>query len=211
MRVLLLRPRPANDSFGLGPFSEWRRWGSNIWARRSSVTATRSPSPTSASLRDRLPGCATSRPQLVGISCLHALEYGDVLLVAEEIRRVAPEAFIVVGGHAAALKSCCPNLPEYWKKGLPDRGPRPAAQQQARLANYALSQRTAGPQPNLLGAKILDNNGPGKDSDGYRGLAALRRHLPGDPEQPPAATVPSISQPCKRLDGKRREYEHRME
>jgi len=43
-----------------------------------------------------------AQPRLVGISCLHALEYGDVLRVAREIRSVAPGAFIVVGGHAAA-------------------------------------------------------------------------------------------------------------
>ncbi len=39
---------------------------------------------------------------MVGISCMHALEYDRVLATAREIRRVSPDAFILVGGHAAA-------------------------------------------------------------------------------------------------------------
>ena len=39
---------------------------------------------------------------LVGISCMHALEYERVLEAARAVRRATPEAFIVVGGHAAA-------------------------------------------------------------------------------------------------------------
>jgi radical SAM superfamily enzyme YgiQ (UPF0313 family) len=43
-----------------------------------------------------------TRSLIVGISCMHALEYGQVLEAAREIRRVSPEAFILAGGHAAA-------------------------------------------------------------------------------------------------------------
>jgi radical SAM superfamily enzyme YgiQ (UPF0313 family) len=39
---------------------------------------------------------------MVGISCMHALEYDRVRETARQIRRAAPEAFILVGGHAAA-------------------------------------------------------------------------------------------------------------
>ena len=39
---------------------------------------------------------------MVGISCMHALEYDRVLETAREVRRAAPDAFILVGGHAAA-------------------------------------------------------------------------------------------------------------
>jgi radical SAM superfamily enzyme YgiQ (UPF0313 family) len=43
-----------------------------------------------------------TRPRLVGISCMHALEYDRVIDTARRIRRADPSAFILVGGHAAA-------------------------------------------------------------------------------------------------------------
>ena len=44
----------------------------------------------------------TTRPALVGIACMHALETDEVLLLAADVRRASPEAFVVVGGHSAA-------------------------------------------------------------------------------------------------------------
>jgi len=43
-----------------------------------------------------------TRPRVVGISCMHALEYDRVIETAREVRRAAPDAFILAGGHAAA-------------------------------------------------------------------------------------------------------------
>ena len=43
-----------------------------------------------------------TRPRLVGIACMHALETDEVLALAEHVRRVSPDTFILVGGHSAA-------------------------------------------------------------------------------------------------------------
>ncbi len=101
MNILLLRPDPGNEQFGLGPFFRVEPLGleyigAALLAGGHSVTI--------ADLRFR-PKLATwlsrVRPHIVGISCLHALEYDRVLEAAREVRRVIPDAFILVGGHAA--------------------------------------------------------------------------------------------------------------
>ena len=102
MNILLLRPHPGNDRFGLGPFFRVEPLGleyigAALLAQGHSVTL--------ADLRFRgsiSSWVRRSRPRLVAISCLHALEYDRILETAREVRRVAPEAFILVGGHAAA-------------------------------------------------------------------------------------------------------------
>src|SRR5574340_496665 len=105
MNILLLRPHPGNDKFGLGPFFRIEPLGleyigAALLAKGHAVTI--------ADLRFR-PGVSTwlrrSQPRLVGISCLHALEYDRVLETAREVRRAIPHAFIVIGGHAAAAFS----------------------------------------------------------------------------------------------------------
>ena len=102
MNILLLRPNPGSDKFGLGPFFRVEPLGleyigAALMARGHGVMV--------ADLRFR-PSAATwvrrSRPQLVGISCPHALEYERILETAREVRRASPDAFILVGGHAAA-------------------------------------------------------------------------------------------------------------
>ncbi|GFO53970.1 B12-binding domain-containing radical SAM protein [Geomonas sp. Red276] len=112
MKVLLLRPHPGNDSFGLGPFFRVEPLGleyigAALLAEGHEVTV--------ADLRFR-PGAATwvrrTRPRLIGISCLHALEYDQVRRLARELRLAAPEAFIVVGGHAAAAFPEALEIPE---------------------------------------------------------------------------------------------------
>lgn len=103
MNVLLLRPHPGDDRFGLGPFFRVEPLGleyigAALIARGHTVTA--------ADLRFRpsspAPWLRRSRPRLVGITCPHALEYDRAVALAREVRRLSPDAFIVVGGHAAA-------------------------------------------------------------------------------------------------------------
>ena len=105
MNILLLRPHPGNDKFGLGPFFCVEPLGLEYIA---AVLLKEGHQVTVADLRFR-PGVATwlrrSRPRLVGISCLHTLEFDRVLATAREVRRLAPEVFIIVGGHAAAAFS----------------------------------------------------------------------------------------------------------
>src|ERR1700736_6310090 len=102
MHVLLLRPVPRNDRFGLGPFFRIEPLGLEYIAAALEMRGHRV---TVADLRfsrsiDRLLGSA--RPGLVGIACMHALETDDVLTLAEHVRRANSEAFILIGGHSAA-------------------------------------------------------------------------------------------------------------
>ncbi|HTP65804.1 MAG TPA: radical SAM protein [Geobacteraceae bacterium] len=102
MNILLLRPHPGNDKFGLGPFFQVEPLGLEYIG---AALRLRGHSVTIADLRF-CPGIDTwtrrTRPRIIAISCLHALEYDRIVATAAEARRAAPEAFILVGGHAAA-------------------------------------------------------------------------------------------------------------
>ncbi len=103
MNVLLLRPDPGNERFGLGPFFRVEPLGLEYVA---SALRARGHEPAIVDMRfygGRLASCIhRTRPRIVGISAMHALEFDRVLATAREVRRLSPEAFIVVGGHAAA-------------------------------------------------------------------------------------------------------------
>jgi radical SAM superfamily enzyme YgiQ (UPF0313 family) len=105
MNILLLRPNPGNEKFGLGPFFRVEPLGLEYVA---AALLTKGHAVTIADLRFR-PGAAAwvrrIRPRIVGISCLHALEYDHVVETAREVRRAAPDVFILVGGHAAMAYS----------------------------------------------------------------------------------------------------------
>jgi radical SAM superfamily enzyme YgiQ (UPF0313 family) len=102
MNVLLLRPIPANERFGLGPFFRIEPLGMEyiaaaLEARGHHVTLAdlRFTSAVAAQLR-------ASRPRLVGIAAMHALETDDVIDVVRRVKALAPEVPIIVGGHTAA-------------------------------------------------------------------------------------------------------------
>ena len=102
MNILLLRPHPGNDRFGLGPFFRVEPLGLEYLG---AALIREGHHVTIADLRFSIGATAwvrRIRPQLVGISCLHALEYDRVVELAREVRRASPQAYIVVGGHAAA-------------------------------------------------------------------------------------------------------------
>jgi len=42
------------------------------------------------------------RPQVVGIAAMHALEFERALGVARDVKRLSPETFVLLGGHAAS-------------------------------------------------------------------------------------------------------------
>ena len=105
MNVLLIRPDPGNERFGLGPFFRVEPLGLEYIA---AALFGRGHEASIVDLRFS-PGLARAirktRPSVVGISCMHALEYERALETARAVRRLVPEAFILVGGHAAAAFS----------------------------------------------------------------------------------------------------------
>jgi radical SAM superfamily enzyme YgiQ (UPF0313 family) len=102
MRVLLLRPVPTNDRFGLGPFFRIEPLGMEYIA---AALESRGHRVTIADLRFSRSldhHVRTARPDLVGIAAMHALETDDVLKLARDVRRLSPEVPVVIGGHTAA-------------------------------------------------------------------------------------------------------------
>ncbi len=102
MRVLLLRPVPGNERFGLGPFFRIEPLGMEyiaaaLEARGHQVTLADLRFSGSLSVQLR-----SARPALVGIAAMHALETDAVRALAAEVKRLAPGAFVLVGGHTAA-------------------------------------------------------------------------------------------------------------
>jgi hopanoid C-3 methylase len=102
MNVLLIRPDPGNERFGLGPFFRVEPLGLEYVAaalrargHASSIVDLRFGHGVRSWVRK-------TKPRLLGISCMHALEYDRVIETAREIRHASPEAFILAGGHAAA-------------------------------------------------------------------------------------------------------------
>jgi radical SAM superfamily enzyme YgiQ (UPF0313 family) len=102
MHVLLLRPVPKHDRFGLGPFFTIEPLGLEYIAaalesrgHRVTVADLRYSRSVNHYLR-------TVRPPLVGVACIHALETDEVLALCDQIRRLRPDSFTVVGGHSAA-------------------------------------------------------------------------------------------------------------
>jgi len=97
MHVLLVRPIPGNDRFGLGPFFRIEPLGLEYIAaalemrgHRASVLDLRYSGSIDVALRK-------TKPALVGIACMHALETDEVLSLAEHFRR-ASAAFADYGG-----------------------------------------------------------------------------------------------------------------
>jgi hopanoid C-3 methylase len=101
MHVLLLRPVPGNERFGLGPFFRIEPLGMEYIA---AALEARGHTVTLADLRfsslDHQ--LRTARPGLVGIAAMHALETDDVMALARRVRALAPGVPIVIGGHSAA-------------------------------------------------------------------------------------------------------------
>jgi len=102
MQVLLLRPVPANERFGLGPFFRIEPLGMEYIAaaleargHRVTIADLRFTRPLAAQMR-------AARPALVGIAAMHALETDQVLDIVREVRALSPEVPIMVGGHTAA-------------------------------------------------------------------------------------------------------------
>jgi radical SAM superfamily enzyme YgiQ (UPF0313 family) len=102
MNVLLLRPVPANERFGLGPFFRIEPLGMEYIA---AALEARGHAVTLVDLRFRRSLAVQirqARPAVVGIAAMHALETDEVIQLAERVRALLPDAPIIVGGHTAA-------------------------------------------------------------------------------------------------------------
>lgn len=102
MRVLLLRPVPENERFGLGPFFRIEPLGMEYIAAalaRQGHDVELVDLRFSRSVDHHL---RAHRPGLVGIAAMHALETDNVRDLAATVARLAPGVPIVVGGHTAA-------------------------------------------------------------------------------------------------------------
>jgi radical SAM superfamily enzyme YgiQ (UPF0313 family) len=102
MHVLLLRPVPSNERFGLGPFFRIEPLGMEYIAaalEANGHAVTIADLRFSRSVEWHL---RRLRPALVGIAGMHALETDNVLELAARVRRASPDVPIVVGGHTAS-------------------------------------------------------------------------------------------------------------
>ena len=105
MNILLLRPVPGNERFGLGPFFRIEPLGMEYIAAALEADGhlvTLADLRFSRSLDHQM---RRTRPALVGIAAMHALETDEVLALAAQVRALSPDVPIVVGGHTAAA---CP-------------------------------------------------------------------------------------------------------
>ena len=102
MKILLLRPVPGNERFGLGPFFRIEPLGMEYIAaaleargHRVSLIDLRFGAPVETHIR-------SLRPDVVGIAAMHALETDDVLALASRVRAFARGVPVIIGGHTAA-------------------------------------------------------------------------------------------------------------
>ncbi len=105
MHVLLLRPVPANERFGLGPFFRIEPLGMEYIAAALQArghTVALADLRFSRSLLHQLRSAGSSSLGLIGIAAMHALETDDVMALARRVRQLAPGVPIVIGGHTAA-------------------------------------------------------------------------------------------------------------
>jgi len=102
VNVLLLRPVPRNERFGLGPFFRTEPLGLEY------IAAALEASGHDVTVRDLRFGrpveysLTTTKPDVVGVACMHALEIDDTLDLIARVRTARPDVFILVGGHSAA-------------------------------------------------------------------------------------------------------------
>src|SRR5262249_58615900 len=86
MNILLMRPDPGNERFGLGPFFRVEPLGLEYIG---AALAERGHTPSVVDLRFRgsvRAAIRAARPRLVGLSCMHAHGYDPVLEAPREPR-----------------------------------------------------------------------------------------------------------------------------
>jgi hopanoid C-3 methylase len=102
MDILLLRPVPANERFGLGPFFRIEPLGMEYIAAALEACGHRVTLADLRFSRSLSTVLKRARPSLVGIAAMHALETDEVLALARRVRALSPDVPIVIGGQTAA-------------------------------------------------------------------------------------------------------------
>ena len=105
MKILLLRPVPGNERFGLGPFFRIEPLGMEYIAAALEARGHRVVLADLRFSKTLEHHVRTLRPDLVGIAAMHALETDDVLALVRRVRTLSPDVPVVIGGHTAAA---CP-------------------------------------------------------------------------------------------------------
>ena len=95
MNVLLLRPVPANERFGLGPFFRIEPLGMEYIAAALEARGHRVTLADLRFSRSLAAQIRAARPALVGIAAMHALETDEVLALARRVRALSPDVPIV--------------------------------------------------------------------------------------------------------------------
>jgi radical SAM superfamily enzyme YgiQ (UPF0313 family) len=103
MRVLLVKPSPGSDQFGLAPFFQTEPLGLEYLA---AALGPQGHSVVVVDMRfDRRQIAEILRdcqPEFVGISCLHILDVPAALGLADRIKAHDAGIFVAAGGHAAS-------------------------------------------------------------------------------------------------------------
>src|SRR5215210_5548465 len=99
MNVLLLRPVPANERFGLGPFFRIEPLGMEYIAAALEARNHRVAIADLRFSRSLAHYMRTFRPTLVGVAAMHALETDEVLALVQHVRALSADVTLVVGGH----------------------------------------------------------------------------------------------------------------
>jgi radical SAM superfamily enzyme YgiQ (UPF0313 family) len=102
MNILLLRPVPANERFGLGPFFRIEPLGMEYIAAALEARGHRVVIADLRFSHSVAQVMRTCRPSLVGIAAMHALETDDVIALVQRVRALSPDVPLVIGGHTAA-------------------------------------------------------------------------------------------------------------
>ena len=104
MNVLLIRPRPEADLFGLAPFFQIEPLGIEYIAAELEFRGHRTTVIDMRFERRKIPALLKKyRPHVVGIACLHIIDVSATLGISAEIFSLDSAIFIAVGGHAASV------------------------------------------------------------------------------------------------------------
>jgi radical SAM superfamily enzyme YgiQ (UPF0313 family) len=99
MKILLLRPVPGNERFGLGPFFRIEPLGMEYIASALEAQGHRVALADLRFSKSLDHHVCVFRPDLVGVAAMHALETDDVLALVRRVRALSADVPIVVGGH----------------------------------------------------------------------------------------------------------------